>query len=115
VFLPPIKVATVWVGFVMVQVSTAACALHLDRERYGPLWSLPLQQVVYRQLMYLVVFQSTVMAMLGGRLRWSYTERIGLISFRGDTNPLPSRQDTVARARQNPERQIGSGHSIGDR
>jgi hypothetical protein len=56
---------------------TAAYALHLDRERYGPLWSLPLQQLVYRQLMYLVVVQSTIMALIGGRLPWHRMVRTG--------------------------------------
>jgi cellulose synthase/poly-beta-1,6-N-acetylglucosamine synthase-like glycosyltransferase/peptidoglycan/xylan/chitin deacetylase (PgdA/CDA1 family) len=84
-FLPPLKVAAVWVGFVAVQVLTAAYALHLDRESYGPLWSLPLQQVVYRQMMYLVVFQSTVMAMLGSRLRWHRMARIGAASTHANT------------------------------
>jgi hypothetical protein len=59
---------------------TAGLALRLDRERYVPLWSLPLQQIVYRQLMYLVVFQSTVMALLGGRLRWHRMVRTGAAS-----------------------------------
>jgi ABC-type Mn2+/Zn2+ transport system permease subunit len=36
-----------------------------------------LQQIVYRQLMYLVVFQSIVMALLGGRLRWHRMARTG--------------------------------------
>jgi hypothetical protein len=76
-FLPPAKVGAVWLGFTAVQVATAGYALRLDRERYGPLWSLPLQQIVYRQLMYLVVFQSTVMAFLGGRLRWHRMARTG--------------------------------------
>ena len=30
----------------------AAYAFRLDKERLGPLWTLPLQQFVYRQLMY---------------------------------------------------------------
>ncbi len=77
IFLPPLKVAAVWCGFVAAQVLTAGYALHLDRERYGPLWTLPLQQVVYRQLMYLVVIQSTVMALVGGRLRWHRMVRTG--------------------------------------
>ncbi|GII25780.1 bifunctional polysaccharide deacetylase/glycosyltransferase family 2 protein [Planosporangium mesophilum] len=76
-FLPLTKTATVWAGFVLVQMLTAGLALRLDRESYGPLWSLPLQQIVYRQLMYLVVFQSTVMALLGGRLRWHRMVRTG--------------------------------------
>ncbi|MEU8612411.1 bifunctional polysaccharide deacetylase/glycosyltransferase family 2 protein [Actinoplanes sp. NPDC048791] len=76
-FLPLGKVVAVWAGFTAVQVATAAYALKLDGERYGPLWSLPLQQVVYRQLMYLVVVQSTVMALLGGRLGWHRMVRTG--------------------------------------
>jgi cellulose synthase/poly-beta-1,6-N-acetylglucosamine synthase-like glycosyltransferase len=76
-FLPLAKVATVWFGFMAAQALSAAYALHLDRERYGPLWTLPLQQVVYRQLMYLVVVQSTVTALLGGRLRWHRLARTG--------------------------------------
>src|SRR6266508_1242781 len=82
IFLPPAKVAVVWCGFVTVQILTAAYALRLDRESYGPLWSLPLQQVVYRQVMYLVVIQSTVMALLGGRLRWHRLVRTGAASAR---------------------------------
>jgi cellulose synthase/poly-beta-1,6-N-acetylglucosamine synthase-like glycosyltransferase/peptidoglycan/xylan/chitin deacetylase (PgdA/CDA1 family) len=76
-FLPLGKATAVWAAFTAVQVATAAIALHLDGERRGPLWSLPLQQVVYRQLMYLVVIQSTVKAMLGGRLRWHRMVRTG--------------------------------------
>jgi peptidoglycan/xylan/chitin deacetylase (PgdA/CDA1 family)/glycosyltransferase involved in cell wall biosynthesis len=82
-FLPPAKVAAVWGGFVAVQVLTAGYALRLDREPYGPLWTLPLQQVVYRQLMYLVVVQSTVMALLGGRLRWHRMVRTGAVQSVG--------------------------------
>jgi cellulose synthase/poly-beta-1,6-N-acetylglucosamine synthase-like glycosyltransferase len=77
-FLPPVEVAAVWIGFTAAHVATAAYALHLDGERYGPLWSLPLQQIVYRQLMYLVVVQSTVMALVGGRLRWHRMVRTGV-------------------------------------
>ncbi|MGW4942534.1 bifunctional polysaccharide deacetylase/glycosyltransferase family 2 protein [Actinoplanes sp. NPDC004185] len=76
-FLPLGKVVAVWASFTAVQVATAAYALKLDGERYGPLWSLPLQQVVYRQLMYLVVVQSTVMALLGGGLGWHRMVRTG--------------------------------------
>jgi hypothetical protein len=67
----------VWCGFVAVQGLTAAIALRLDGERYGPLWTLPLQQVVYRQLMYLVVVQSTVAALVGNRQRWQRMVRTG--------------------------------------
>jgi cellulose synthase/poly-beta-1,6-N-acetylglucosamine synthase-like glycosyltransferase/peptidoglycan/xylan/chitin deacetylase (PgdA/CDA1 family) len=76
-FLPPGQVIATWATFTLVQIGTAAYALHLDGERYGPLWTLPMQQIVHRQLMYLVVIQSTVMALLGGRLRWHRMVRTG--------------------------------------
>jgi GT2 family glycosyltransferase len=76
-FLPPAKVALTWAAFTAAQAATAAYALRLDREPLSPLWSLPLQQIVYRQLMYLVVIQCTVMALLGGRLRWHRIARTG--------------------------------------
>jgi hypothetical protein len=76
-FLPLGKAAAVWAGFTAAQAATAAVALRLDRERYGPLWTLPVQQIVYRQLMYLVVVQSAVTAVLGGRLRWQRMIRTG--------------------------------------
>ncbi len=88
-FLDPVTVAATWAGFTAVQVGTAAYALRLDGEPLGPLWSLPLQQIVYRQLMYLVVIQSTVMALLGGRLRWHRMVRTGAATAhaQGETPP----------------------------
>jgi len=77
IFLPPLTSAAVWLGFVTLQILTAAYALSLDRERWGPLWSLPFQQVVYRQLMYLVVVQSVVTALIGSRLGWHRIPRSG--------------------------------------
>ncbi|MDI1466019.1 bifunctional polysaccharide deacetylase/glycosyltransferase family 2 protein [Catellatospora sp. KI3] len=79
-FLPPAQVAAVWLGFTALQMLTAAYALRLDGERLGPVWSLPLQQIVYRQLMYLVVIQSTVMALIGDRLRWHRMVRTGAVA-----------------------------------
>jgi len=96
-FLDPVTVTATWAGFTAVQMATAAYALHLDGERYGPLWSLPLQQIVYRQLMYLVVIQSTVTALLGGRLRWHRMVRTGAATARARAEnrthgaPLPAR------------------------
>ena len=71
------QVAAVWLAFLGVQLVAAAYAFRLDRERWGPLWSLVLQQVVYRQLMYLVVVQSVVSALSGLRLRWHVMRRTG--------------------------------------
>ncbi|MEV4510697.1 bifunctional polysaccharide deacetylase/glycosyltransferase family 2 protein [Dactylosporangium sp. NPDC049525] len=77
-FLPAAKIAAVWCGFTGLQVLTTAYALRLDRESYAPLWTVPLQQIVYRQLLYLVVVQSAVAALLGGRQRWQAMARTGL-------------------------------------
>jgi hypothetical protein len=74
---PAAQVAAVWCGFVAVRATTAAYALRLDHERLGPLWTLPLQRLVYRQLMYLVVIQSTVTAITGIPLPWQRIARIG--------------------------------------
>ncbi len=76
-FLDPWRVIAFWLGFMVLQLLTAAYALRLDDERLSPLWALPLQQVVYRQLMYLVVIQSIVSAFSGIRLRWHKMERTG--------------------------------------
>ena len=55
----------------------AVYAFRIDGERLKPLWTLPLQQVVYRQLMYLVVIQSVFTALAGTRLRWHRMQRYG--------------------------------------
>jgi hypothetical protein len=77
VFLNPWHVAAFWLAFVGLQLVAAAYALRLDRESLRPLWTLPLQQLVYRQLMYLVVIQSLVTAASGVRLGWHKLERTG--------------------------------------
>jgi cellulose synthase/poly-beta-1,6-N-acetylglucosamine synthase-like glycosyltransferase/peptidoglycan/xylan/chitin deacetylase (PgdA/CDA1 family) len=79
-FLPIGQVAAVWFGLALVQMATCAYALRLDRESLRPLWVLPLQQVVYRQVMYLVVVQSAVTALTGIRLRWHRLARSGAAS-----------------------------------
>ncbi|MFI7604709.1 bifunctional polysaccharide deacetylase/glycosyltransferase family 2 protein [Micromonospora sp. NPDC049366] len=76
-FLPWSTLVLGWLGLLLLQVLTAGYALRLDRERPGPLWTLPLQQLVYRQVMYLVVVQSVVTALIGNRLRWHRMVRTG--------------------------------------
>ncbi|MCM0676962.1 bifunctional polysaccharide deacetylase/glycosyltransferase family 2 protein [Micromonospora phytophila] len=76
-FLPWSTLLLAWAGLLLLQGATAAYALRLDGERYGPLWSLPFQQLVYRQVMYLVVVQSVVTALIGNRLRWQRMVRTG--------------------------------------
>ncbi|WP_405720861.1 bifunctional polysaccharide deacetylase/glycosyltransferase family 2 protein [Streptomyces sp. NBC_01537] len=66
-----------WLAVLAVQLVCAAYAFRLDRERYRYLLMLPLQQIAYRQLMYLVLIHSCVTAMTGGRLRWQKLKRTG--------------------------------------
>ncbi|MGY0485644.1 bifunctional polysaccharide deacetylase/glycosyltransferase family 2 protein [Streptomyces sp. WG-D5] len=66
-----------WLAVLGVQLACAAYAFRLDREKYRYLLMLPLQQVAYRQMMYMVLIHSTVTALTGGRLRWQKLKRTG--------------------------------------
>jgi cellulose synthase/poly-beta-1,6-N-acetylglucosamine synthase-like glycosyltransferase/peptidoglycan/xylan/chitin deacetylase (PgdA/CDA1 family) len=83
IFLSPVSVAAFWLGFTALQLLACGYALRLDRERLRTLWAMPLQQVVYRQLMYLVTIQSVMTALLGTRHRWQAITRTGVFSGRG--------------------------------
>ena len=76
-FLDRAETAVAWLVMLAVQFLTAVVAFRLDREKLGVLWVLPLQQFVYRQLMYLVLLQSVVTALTGGRLGWQKLRRTG--------------------------------------
>ncbi len=69
-------VALAWLAFTAAHLGLAVVAFRLDRERLGPLWTLPLQQFFYRQLMYLVAIQSVLSAITGTRLRWHKLRRL---------------------------------------
>ena len=79
----PLRALAVWLAFTALQLATACYAFRLDRERLRPLWALPLQQVAYRQLMYLVGIQSVVTALLGVRVRWQKVRRLGTFAAAG--------------------------------
>ncbi|HEY3187029.1 MAG TPA: bifunctional polysaccharide deacetylase/glycosyltransferase family 2 protein, partial [Solirubrobacteraceae bacterium] len=83
VFLDPVPVLGFWLGFNLVQIAVAFYACRLDGESPRVLWSLPLQQFVYRQLMYLVVTASLVTALEGRRLPWHHVERTGDVEIAG--------------------------------
>jgi cellulose synthase/poly-beta-1,6-N-acetylglucosamine synthase-like glycosyltransferase/peptidoglycan/xylan/chitin deacetylase (PgdA/CDA1 family) len=77
IFLNPVTVLAYWVAFNLVNLALGLYAFRLDREPVRALWAMPAQQLVYRQLMYLVVLQSIVSAVRGVRLRWQHVERTG--------------------------------------
>jgi cellulose synthase/poly-beta-1,6-N-acetylglucosamine synthase-like glycosyltransferase/peptidoglycan/xylan/chitin deacetylase (PgdA/CDA1 family) len=80
IFLDRGPVIAYWLGFNLVQLAQGWYAFRLDGESPRPLWAMPVQQFVYRQLMYLVVIESLISAMRGTLLRWQHVERTGEIN-----------------------------------
>jgi cellulose synthase/poly-beta-1,6-N-acetylglucosamine synthase-like glycosyltransferase len=76
-FLDPFPILVFWLAFNGFQLVLAWAAFGYDHESRRPLWALPLQQLVYRQLMYLVVIESIVTALVGSRLAWHRVARTG--------------------------------------
>lgn len=60
VFTGVASTLAVWGVFNLVQMMIAVYAFKLDREPLRPLWAPLLQQFVYRQMMYLVIIESSV-------------------------------------------------------
>ena len=81
-FTNPWPVLAYWVAFNALQLMLAVFAFRIDREPLGPLWALPLQQFVYRQLMYLVIIESTVSALVGARAHWRHLARTGNVEVK---------------------------------
>jgi cellulose synthase/poly-beta-1,6-N-acetylglucosamine synthase-like glycosyltransferase len=76
-FVNPGRYLAYWAGFNLIGLAIALYAFRLDGESVRPLWAMPLQQFVYRQLLYLVVFESVMNAFAGTRLRWHSLTRTG--------------------------------------
>ncbi|MGD0273573.1 MAG: bifunctional polysaccharide deacetylase/glycosyltransferase family 2 protein [Gaiellaceae bacterium] len=81
-FTNPVPVLAFWLGFNALQFLLAAVAFRMDKEPLRPLWALPLQQFVYRQLMYLVIIESTVSALAGARAHWRHLTRTGEVDVK---------------------------------
>ncbi|WP_326753023.1 glycosyltransferase [Streptomyces hirsutus] len=92
VFGPTQKTIMAWLGVLAIQAVCAAFAFRLDRERMTHLLSLPLQQILYRQLMYVVLLQSWITALTGGRLRWQKLRRTGGVSAPPGGTDIPVQQ-----------------------
>jgi cellulose synthase/poly-beta-1,6-N-acetylglucosamine synthase-like glycosyltransferase/peptidoglycan/xylan/chitin deacetylase (PgdA/CDA1 family) len=79
-FLDRWETVIAWLAMLLVQTITAVLAFRLDREPLSPLWTLPLQQFVYRQIMYVVLLQSVLTALTGRRVRWQKLHRSGEVA-----------------------------------
>ncbi|WP_298183333.1 glycosyltransferase [Saccharomonospora sp.] len=80
-FLDPWTTVLLWSTMLGIQAAAAAFAFRLDGERKTVLWLLPAQQLIYRQLMYVVLVQSLAAAASGVRVRWQYMRRAGTARF----------------------------------
>jgi cellulose synthase/poly-beta-1,6-N-acetylglucosamine synthase-like glycosyltransferase/peptidoglycan/xylan/chitin deacetylase (PgdA/CDA1 family) len=78
-FLDPVPILGFWLAFNALQLVLAWFAFTFDGESRRALWALPLQQLVYRQLMYLVVIEGILSALLGARLAWRGAARRGAV------------------------------------
>ena len=125
-FLDPVPVIATWVAFSLLLLAIGIYAFRLDREQLRGLWPMPLQQFVYRQLMYLVVLQSLISALQGARLRWQHVERTGefdddLAPPERGSAPGPGSVPVTARADATlfsekagaAGNEVGDGHSAG--
>jgi cellulose synthase/poly-beta-1,6-N-acetylglucosamine synthase-like glycosyltransferase/peptidoglycan/xylan/chitin deacetylase (PgdA/CDA1 family) len=81
-FTNPTPVLAYWFGFNALQLLLAGFAFRMDQESPRPLWALPLQQFVYRQLMYVVIIESTISALVGARAHWRHLTRSGDIEVK---------------------------------
>ncbi|WP_326811512.1 bifunctional polysaccharide deacetylase/glycosyltransferase family 2 protein [Streptomyces scopuliridis] len=113
VFGPTRQTIAAWLGVLLIQAVCAAYAFRLDKERMTHLISLPLQQLLYRQLMYVVLLQSWITALTGGRLRWQKLRRTGAV---GAPGLIPSpRERAGSGAGFGPDSGSGSGSGDADR
>ena len=81
IFLDTAAVLSFWAVFNALQLGLGWYAFRLDRESPRVLWSMPLQQFVYRQLMYLVVIESVLSAIRGTHLHWRPSPRSGEVEI----------------------------------
>ncbi len=79
-FLEPVATIVTWSAVLALQLVAGAVAFRLEGEPRRGLLLLPLQQIVYRQLMYAVLIQSVISAVSGSRLRWQKVPRAGVFS-----------------------------------
>jgi len=86
-FLAPLQILAFWLAFNAFQLTLAWAAFGWDGESRRVLWWMPLQQFVYRQLMYLVVIDSVIVALMGTRVRWNRLARTGEVQVAQPASP----------------------------
>lgn len=77
VALDPIRTIELWGAVLGIQMFAGLVAFAMEGENPLPLLWMPLQQLVYRQMMYSVLIKSLGTALAGVRLRWQKLKRVG--------------------------------------
>ncbi|HEY2194636.1 MAG TPA: glycosyltransferase [Actinomycetospora sp.] len=90
VFGDPATTLVLWGSMLLVQTAAAAYAFRLDGEPPAPLWVAPVQQLLYRPLMYAVLMRSLLSAVTGGRVRWQRIQRLGALRALMPGVPAPA-------------------------
>ncbi|MFG2480676.1 glycosyltransferase [Streptomyces fagopyri] len=90
VFVDAYKTLAAWFAVMALQAVCAWWSFRLDKEKAWHLITLPAQQVVYRVLMYMVLLQSFITALTGGRLRWQKLRRTGEVGLDVTTGAISS-------------------------
>jgi hypothetical protein len=108
VFLDPVTTGAIWGVALLLQLTAGVVAFRLEGEPLRGLVLLPLQQIVYRQLMYAVLIQSVASAISGTRLRWQKIPRAGLFS----AAPRSTAPDAVHRTGPGPGTELPTGSGV---
>jgi hypothetical protein len=107
IFLSPLKVAAFCWRCPCSRFWSAGMRCSWTASGCGQCGSCPLQQVVYRQLLYLVTVQSVITALLGTRQRWQPIRRAGIFSA---PPPAPASPGTPTPGRCNAMTAPGVSH-----
>ena len=79
-FGDPAVALLLWGSMLLLQLIAGVLAFRMDGEPLAPLWGLPVQQILYRQLMYVVLVQAVVSALTGAGVRWQKLQRTGAVA-----------------------------------
>jgi cellulose synthase/poly-beta-1,6-N-acetylglucosamine synthase-like glycosyltransferase len=85
--LDPVATVLLWAAVLGIQMASGLLAFAMERQNPLPLLWMPLQQVVYRQLMYSVLLKSIGTAFAGARLKWQKLKRVGDFGTMGAPAP----------------------------
>ena len=74
-------IIAIYVGFLALELAAGWVAYGLDRADKRELWLLPTQRIVYRQIMYVVVWRALLRALGGLGQAWGKLRRTGTVTM----------------------------------